>query len=284
MSILLFCIPRFLHYTFRVEQDKIQKPHHSRRALRNFLYIFTFIIIITAIGYKFYTLKKDFEANDFGVIISRVRSVNTVTKIIPAKNDVIYALHVKLLDSKTNKPVKNTQINISGKSGNSLNQTASTDSDGMAKFTLDKGTFRLSFISYNFPQEYNMPSPFFVDLKSIGTTIITVNLDASEASKQKWGIVEVEVLDKDNKPVPNLQLATQGLVLAPGYPNNIFSYTNSEGIAVFKVNEGACKINFTGSKFPAQYQIPPYIDASVVPDAVTRYTIRLVDVKADIKE
>jgi hypothetical protein len=100
---------------------------------------------------------------------------------------------------------------------------------------------------------------------------------------QNWGIAEIEVLDKDNEPVPNLDLAVEGIVAAPGFPNNVLSITNSEGISVFKLNEGNFKVGFSETTFPEQYIVPSSIDVKVTANTVTRYTIRLAENKNQIK-
>lgn len=260
-----------------------ESEHKVYVILKYSVYFILFIFIITATGYRFYSFKKDFESNDFPAAISKIKNANTVTQVISAKNDAIYTLQVKIVEGKSGKPVKGLKINVSGKSDPSkkdFNENSTTDEEGMAKLTLDKGSFRLSFISAFFPSEYQIPSPFFFDLKSAGTMIMTINLDNTpEIASHRWGIAEVEVLDKDNKPVPNIKSTIDGMVFAPGYPNNIFSYTNPEGIAVFKIDEGYYKVNFLEKGFPQGYILPSPIDVTVSYNAVTRYTIRLAESK-----
>ena len=123
----------------------------------------------------------------------------------------------------------------------------------------------------------SLPSPFFFYLKSVGTTIITINLQKiSEASKQKLGIAEIEILDKDNLPVPNIEFSVQSPVFSHDSPDYIYSYTNSEGIAVFRLNEGEYKINFVEAKFPKNLKLPDPIDISISYNTLNRYTIKLV--------
>ncbi|MCX7923192.1 MAG: hypothetical protein N3B21_14465 [Clostridia bacterium] len=286
LSFGLFSLPRFFPSTFPGEHVSNHEPEHgNRKLLRYSAYGILFTLILTAVGYKYVTIRKDFESNDFPTLLARLTNSNTVTQVIAAKNDAIYSLQVKLLDSKTSTPVKGVRINIAGDSAVSkkhFNEFTATSEDGIAKFVLDKGTFRLNFPSSSFPAEYQLPAPFSFDLKSASTTIITINLETiDETYKQMWGIAEIEVLDKDNKPVPDVMLEIEGLVLAPGLPDKVLSYTNAEGIAVFKINEGNYKISFPESKLPKDYLPPSSFDISVSHDTVTRYTIRLSEKTED---
>lgn len=284
LSAFLFLLPRFLPNVFYSATPCTGEAScRWKNIVRNAVYVVIFLIAAASICYKAYNIKKDFEANNFNNVISRMFSTNTSTQVISARDDTIYVLQVKLMDAKTNSPISNARVSINGKSDKSkkvFNLSEVTTDSGFAKFSLDSGTFHISFAPGNFPSGYQVPSPFFTNLKTSGTTIITVNVDPNaETEKQKWGIVEVEVMDKDNKPVSGLELAVQGIAVAPGHPDNVLSFTNSEGMAVFKLNEGSYKLGFSEPNFPKQYNLPPSFDAIVIPDEVTRYSIRLVDLK-----
>lgn len=242
-----------------------------------------FVITVSLLGYESFLFKKGFESNDFETVITKMENSGSVTKIISARDGTIYSLEIKLVDHKTDSPVPDTKINITGKSSESkkdFNETATTDNTGTAKFILDKGTFRLIFNSTGFPVQYQMPSPFSFNLERAGTTTYTISLsNVQSIDKSRWGIVEIEVLDNNNKPVSNLQLADYGVISAPGYPDKIYSSTNSEGIAVFKINEGNHKISFVKDNFPSQYSVPSVMDVTATYNTVTRYTIRLATSK-----
>lgn len=284
LPILLRLCLRKLYTVFKKDEHFVPIPNDRMQAIiRNSVYSLLFVLIITSISYKFYTLKQDFKTNEFQSVIVKMKNPGTVTQVISAQDETFYSLNIKLNDGKTEMPISNTQINISGKSDllkKNFNETVSTDYQGVARYKLDKGTYRLSFIPANFPQNYRIPSPFFFEIKSAGTTILTVNIDTiPEIIKQLWGIVELEILDKDNKSVSNLELSLKSNTQVLGYPEYLYSITNSEGIAVFKINEGTYSINFTQSKFPEKYVLPSVIDADVKAGATTRYTIRLSELK-----
>lgn len=283
-SALLHFLPGILPTAFScsgaIPDNQIRKRHFI---IKYSVFGFVFIFLVAALAYKFYTIDRDFKANEYYSIISKIRNSTKVTQVIAASSDTIYTLQVKLVDKKDKKPVKDVSMNVNGKSDFSekfYNNNITTNDEGMAKLLLDNGKFLLSFIPIHFPENYKMPDPFSFDLKLAGTTLITIELDTiPETLTQRWGIAEIEVLDKDNKPVPNLELAVGSTVFAPGYPDKLLSYTNSEGIAVFKMDEGIYKIGFTESKFPKQYVLPDPMDITVSAGSVTRYTIRTADMK-----
>lgn len=259
--------------------DNSKNKSKSGTVIINALFLLSIITIMLTIGYKYNLLKKDFNENDFNTVMQKMKGVASVKEVIAAKDDAIYDVQIKLMDEKNNKPISDVQLYVVGKSASNnqdFNETALTDTSGSTKFSLSRGSFRISFNHSTFPAQYVMPTPIFFDLKAAGTKIITINLE-SVSSRQKWGIIEVEVLDDENKPVPNLQLEVPFNVSAPGSPDLLRSYTNSEGIAVFKINEGIFKVEFTESKFPKKYLLPKSIDVVSTHNVVTRYTYRLVD-------
>lgn len=274
LSCGVFFLPRIMPAFFTKKFPYIL----FKRFQRDLFLFLIFILVVSIILFKLQILKKDFESYNFAAVISKLRKANAVTQVISAKDEAVYTLQIKLVDTKTKKPAGNIPVNVSGRSGISYkyyNETAATDDTGVAKFKLDKGTFHLKFIPDRFPEEYQMPSPFFFDLKTAGTTIITVNLD--ELEKEKWGAAEIEVLDKNNKPVPGLELEVDGDFTAPGDPDKVRSYTNSEGIAVFKLGEGSYIIKFTETKLPKKFRKPSPLSIEITPGSVTRYTVRLVE-------
>ncbi|MCX7745549.1 MAG: hypothetical protein N2645_01480 [Clostridia bacterium] len=283
VSVILFYLPKLLPKLFYDRLTQNEKPLNKfQKRLKYTVYIGLFILIVITIGFRVNDVKKDFELNDFTPVLSKLINRHAVTQVIFAKDEAVYSLHVKLIDkSSDEKPIANVKVNVNGKSNTqkkSFDESKTTDESGIAKFTLDNGTFRIMFIPEYFPQEYQLPSPLFVDLETAGTTLITIRLD-NASEKEKWGVAEIEVLDKDNKPVSGLHLTAQSPELAPGSPDHLFSATNAEGIAVFKLFEGAHSLRFDASKFPENYQLPSPLDVRIIPNAVTRYSIRLIDNK-----
>jgi len=234
------------------------------------------LIILITLATKVNNISKDFEANNFYNVIQKLRNTNAVTHVIAAKDATIYALQINLLDKKTNKPVPNTHIKIRGNSKDkeSFDEYITTDQKGVGKLDLAEGTFRLSFIPEFLPEEYQLPSPMFFDIKSPGTTVLTINLEQHQSDK--WGIAEIEVLDTKNEPVDGLRLSIENQVDASGDPDSVVSITNSEGLAVFKLNNGDFSVIFLEEYFPEGYQRPSDFNINIVQDKVSRYTFRLV--------
>jgi hypothetical protein len=290
LSTTIFYLPILIPMFFLKKQIPLSEkafPARTSKIIKNTFFIFLCLLIVSAIFIKINMIRADFEANDFNTALTKMRNAKTVTQVIAAQDEAVYTLHVKLVDKKDNTPVSNIKVNVYGKSvvqNKYLNETLFTDDTGTVKFTVDKGAFRINFVSEGFPEQYQIPGDFYTDLKSPGTTIITVNLDGPKKPEpQDTGIAEIEVLDKDNKPVEGIEFTIEGIVNAPGFPNSIYSISNSEGIAVFKIAPGTYKANLVMDKFPKQYVIPVPIDASVTKDSVTRYTIRLVHTIKDKK-
>lgn len=250
------------------------------------------VLVVTGLGLRLYLFKKNFDSNNFSSVISKYTSSNAVTQVISAKNDTIYTLQVKLVDVKSSEPVPNVQIQVSGKTANPekyYNLAGITDETGTVKFTLAKGTFHLIFSPVSSSSNYILPSPFFFDLKSVGTTIITINLDTHKKNNPVLDIAEIEVLDEDNLPVEGLELFVEDIKL-PGQenktsvestneqaaPNKFYSITNKEGIAIFRLPSGSYNVSFSKDKFPEGYIIPEAFEINNSHNVITRYTIRLV--------
>ncbi len=253
----------------------VKKHHYS-----NYVYIVLIAAILTGIGFKIHYFKRTFEQNDFSYAFNYLRNANAVTEVIAAKNEAVYTLQVKAVDSKTDTPLPGLKVNVSGRSAitsKTYDITAATDQTGIAKFSLDKGEFRLSYLTADFPTGLQIPASYFFELKTAGTTIITSSInEAKEKEMFKTGIAEIEVLDEKNNPVSGLELQVLGRAAAEGYPDYIYSITGSDGIASFKISEGNYNISFAASKFPSIFKLPPPITVEVKPDSISRYTLRLV--------
>lgn len=261
--------------------EEERKSYRVQRIIK-YSAISTAFIFVTVNLYAFAVdFKADYEANGFAEVVARFNNTNMVKEVISAKDDAIYSLQIKLVETKYGTPLTNTPIQISGSSDllkKYFNVTSPTDSEGIAKFTLDEGTFRLSFIQSGFPAGFQIPSPFFFDLKTAGTTIITVYVDKLPET-ENWGIAEIEILDKDNIPIPGLQLGIQDTEVSPGNPDNVFSISNSEGIAIFKLNEGNYTAVFSEASLEGKYKAPSPLNIALIPNSTSRYTIRMVDVE-----
>ncbi|ADU74116.1 hypothetical protein M972_111094 [Acetivibrio thermocellus AD2] len=260
------------------------------------------IFSLSLFCFELYSFKKEFESNNFSNLISRLTNSNSYTEVISAKDDTIYMLQIKLVDAKDNSPILGIQINVNGKTDNPekyYNIAGETDETGTVKFTLGKGTFHLAFSPAEGSTDYILPSPFFYELKSVGTTMLTVNLSKNQALTQSTGITEIEVLDENNHPVEGIELYVDSEKNSPqhpeptpsadvlhsassknpepsGNPDRFFSVTNEEGIAVFKLPSGIYNVKFSPDKLPKDYKAPELFEINCSPNLTTRYTIRLV--------
>lgn len=281
---------------------KLKLPAKHKKIMEYAVIMLLLVFSLSFLSFEVYSYKKDFDSNNFSNLISKLTNSNSYTEIISAKDDTIYTLLIKLVDVEDKSPVSGIQISVTGKTDNPEkhhNIAGITDETGSVKFTLGKGTFHLIFSPVHEATDYILPSPFFCDLKSVGTTMLTVNIDKHEAITQSSGIAEIEVMDENNLPVEGIELyvdsvqqATQDTEPTPSEEstgslavqyteesdnsNKFFSLTNEEGIAVFKLPSGLYTINFSPDKFPRGYKAPESFEINCSPDLTTRYTIRLV--------
>jgi len=237
--------------------------------------------LTSSFGFKVSALVKDYKENDYASVIYKMRGVETMSEVIPAKDDFVHDAQVKVVDGKTQEPVKDIRLNVSGKNGDNGKEYSDSkilDETGIAKFSLDKGTFKISFYSPTFPtNKYKLPGTVFFELSNPGTKVITINLEPVQTLQTKTCFAEVEILDADNKPVENIELQISSLAAAAGHPDYVSSVSNSQGIAVFKLNEGDYTVKFNASKLPAKYSLPDDFTISAKSDKTSRYTIRLTN-------
>jgi hypothetical protein len=227
--------------------------------------------------YNFLSINKDFQTYGFSSVIAKIGRPDAITQVISAKDEAVYSAQIKVVDSRNDTPMPGIRLNVNGRSGFSdrwFNEAGITDDMGIAKFKLDNGTFYLSFVQALFPSGYQLPPPFFFDIKTAGTTVITVSLDEiSDVS----GIIEIQVLDADNGPAVGIELLIDtSQTDIPEMPNRMLSVTNSEGIAAFKLNRGSYTVNFNQSQLTEKYRSPSPLNVDAVPDSVSRYTVKLV--------
>jgi hypothetical protein len=283
VSVLLSCMLLYMHRLFprrvlaKISLWGSNPSVFVRKLPRALILSGIFALLSCFIIYNILAINRDFKSNGFTSVIAKIRKPNAVTQVILAKNEAIYSVQVKVVDSINNIPLTGVQLNINGRSSSSdewFNEAGITDDAGIAKFKLDKGTFYLSFVPASFPAEYQLPSPFFFDIKTAGTTLVTVSLNKMTDNP---GIVEIQVLDADNNPAAGIEMRidTSQTCFAE-MPDRMFSVTNSEGIAVFKLNQGSYTVNFKENQFWEKHRSPSPLKVEAVPDSVSRYTVKLV--------
>ncbi|NLP14572.1 MAG: hypothetical protein GX383_08925 [Clostridium sp.] len=275
----------------KIFQIKISKKHCKIAEYSALALLFVFFAGL--LSFEVYSFKKNFVSKNFTNVISKLTNASAYTEVVSAKDDTIYTLQIKLVSTKDNSPIPGIKINVSGKTDTPEkyhNLTDITDKTGSVKFTLGKGTFRLEFSSPHEPSKYLLPSPFLFNLQSVGTTIVTVNLDEDKAASQKIGITEIEFLNEDNLPIEKIELYVDNTQepsesMEPSAdesdepskdPDKYYSITNKEGVAVLKLPEGLYNVTFSPDKFPKDYIIPESLEVNCSADLTTRYTIRLV--------
>lgn len=241
------------------------------------------VFIVFLLSSSFYVrlgyIVKDSKDNDFASVIYKMRGVETMSEVIPAKDAFIHDVQIKVVDGKTEEPIKGVRLSVTGKNEDNGKEYADSnilDGSGQAKFSLDKGVFKLMFYSPTFPTDkYKLPGPVFFELTTPGTKVLTVNLEAISGSQLKAGFAEVEILDTDNNPLQGVELQVASAIDAAGHPDYVSAVSNSQGIAVFKLNEGNYKVKFTPSKIPVKFSPPQEFTVDVKAEKTSRYTIRM---------
>ncbi len=75
--------------------------------------------------------------------------------------------------------------------------------------------------------------------------------------------LEVQILDANNNPIPNVEVDLWTLEDQNGPPSAGYKTTNSEGKVTFKIPQGDYLIGFNGYKFPEEFIFPEKISVYV---------------------
>lgn len=123
------------------------------------------------------------ESNGFAGVFGRVAGINPQIEVIPAMNQTVYSLEVRLQDKKSGLPITDVLVDITGgKTGSaraiSLNKLS--DTEGSARFFVHQGYYQVSFPSEMLPAGYKQPAPITVDVETAGTTLVTIDLEQDE--------------------------------------------------------------------------------------------------------
>jgi hypothetical protein len=290
-AIAFSLIPLLKYITFKVENSKIisyisrrfsvienikKNPAITKYARIIVSSVFLLVLIIFSIV-QLQIARNEFHSKDLTVALDRMKGITAFSRVVYAKDAAVYALEIRIVDKKTELPVQGIQMHITGKSANkgtAFDLLKTSDTEGKAKVMLDEGSFNISFSYDKFPEEYIMPSPYYFKIESAGTTVLTISLD--KMVPKNPGIIEIQILDKENKPVNGLELELESVDTIENQAMKTFSFTNTEGIAAFRTAEGKYKVTVLSAGFPAEYEILQPIDTEVVSDVTSRYSIRLV--------
>ena len=224
-------------------------------------------------------MKGDFHSKDLGAALERLRGTNAYTTVIAARDETIYSVEVRTVDKQSGDPVQGLHIFLNGNLADNkklYSESGTSDELGKVRFNILKGEFRLEFDQSQFPESYNIPASYPFEIKAAGTTIITVNLEKTEVKKP--GIAELLILGIDNKPLENLELVAEEYkkegedTAAYG---KVYSFTNKDGVAVFKLPEGHYRVTFLESVLSQQYVFPEPLAIEVMTDATVKYSFKL---------
>lgn len=245
--------------------------------------LLAFVLLLTCI--KINLISKDFQSKDYPVILQKMKGVSMVTRIIPAKDEIIYSLSVQVMDKASSLPIPGVFVNVSGrtdKEARALSMSKLSDETGTAKYMLDQGTFKMNFDHASFPEGYKIPSPIIFEMRTAGTTVMTVGLERVESPLP--GIAEIEILGRDHQPVQGIQMILQKSVPAnrtPAEPpqnlSRVYSLTNQDGIGVFKVEEGDYSVLLKESTLPEGYLPSPHFELTLQAGFTHRVTLQLAD-------
>jgi hypothetical protein len=152
------------------------------------LFIFTVLtaVLLSSVISKTIVLADTLRENGFMTVYEKFTGTSTYMKVIPAMNDTVYALEVKLLDKSGGIPVEGALIEVEGinvPKDASVGMNKLSGSEGTAKFNIEAGDFTIGFNPEMFPEEYKIPFPMQVSIKSAGTTTVTVNLEKLSSGK-----------------------------------------------------------------------------------------------------
>jgi hypothetical protein len=228
-------------------------------------------------------MKGDFHLKDLGTSLAILRGKSPYSAVTSARDDTVYSVEVRTVDRQSGAPIQGLEMRLEGKlsdSGKDYSESGTSDESGKTRFDLLKGSFQLEFDRSLFPQAYALPSSYPFEINAAGTTIITVNLEKNEG--KKTGIAEILVLGIDNKPLENLELSAEESPVEgeeAASAGKVYSFTNQDGVAVFKLTEGSYKVSFMEPAFPQQYLIPEPIEIEVTGDASANYSLKLAKKK-----
>lgn len=249
-------------------------PDVSKKYAKALAGIILLIALTGALAVKAEAMKGDFHSKDLGAALERLRGVNPYTKIIAARDGIIYSVEVRTVERDSGQPVQGLEMFLDGSpdGGNAYSESGASDSLGKTRFYISKGSFKLEFDPSKFPENYKIPAPYPFEIKMAGTTIITVSLEKAEAKKP--GIAELLILGAGNKPLENLELVAEGE--GDGIPaGKTFSFTNRDGIAVFQLPEGRYRISFPEASFPGQYIPPAPFEIETASGETADYSLKL---------
>ena len=151
-------------------------------ALHRLKYLFGILLVIflSTAAFKSSVLLEDLRQKGFTSTYEKISGVNTQMKVIPAMNDTVYTLEIKLLEKNSGTPVSGALIEVNGKTvvdKKTIDLNKSSDTEGTARFSVQAGTFRIGFLPEMFPNGFILPAPSFVNITAAGTTTITINLE-----------------------------------------------------------------------------------------------------------
>lgn len=124
---------------------------------------------------------KTLDSNHLPLVLSRITKTSTGVQAIPAENESIYSLNVKVVNRNTGEPVQGIFVNVSNRIHDQnlsvIDNIKETNEDGIAKFILDKDVYKVDLISLSSPNRFKLPSSTLIDIKFPGTTPVQIELE-----------------------------------------------------------------------------------------------------------
>lgn len=159
---------------------------HNEVSTRKTSIITLTLVVLTSISIFLSSneIRRDFMDRNLGRAVSFLKGNSNHIKAVNARNDFIYLLEVKVLDSITKLPVQNLGIRVDKLGEMSIEPIrCPTDSGGSAAFLLGKGSFILVMDYFDILSNYDQPDslPYEFELTIPGKSELTVMLDRQPA-------------------------------------------------------------------------------------------------------
>lgn len=248
---------------------------------KNKLFILVLIIVTCILLFNTGMLVMELRNETLPFAFQELRG-NTSTRVIAANNSSVHSLHVKVVDKKS-RPLKMVGVIATGQTPSCEDTTTKQDKtsdEGTAKFNVDKGIYEISFDSLSFPENYEIPQPFVTEVKIPGITEVTVTINEKQnGHTSDFGIIEVQILNENNRPIEGVKLYANKLYAQSDitdYSDDIiYSISNPDGIAVFRVSSGNYELGFSIEIDQNYIKIPKPFNVKIVEPKTLKYTLKL---------
>ncbi|HHW31799.1 MAG TPA: hypothetical protein GXX20_09040 [Clostridiaceae bacterium] len=154
---------------------------------KNFVKFFLTISLLIIFLYSGSTVNQIYrrlESDYLSLPLTRANKAETFVQAISDENEFIYSLSVKVICRNTGHPVQGIFVNVSDQieiqNLSKYDNSRKTNEDGIVKFKLDKGIYKIDLLSLSFPEKYKLPPSVLVDIKNPGTISVQLELEESQ--------------------------------------------------------------------------------------------------------